>query len=51
MGSEASMFDDLTARVKAVDAAKAEVFATFAKEAMQSPERLAERAKKALASF
>lgn len=51
MGSEASMFDDLTARVKAVDAAKAEVFATFAKEAMQSPEGLAERAKKALASF
>jgi hypothetical protein len=51
MGSEASMFDDLSARVKAVDAAKAEVFATFAKEAMQSPEGLAERAKKALASF
>lgn len=51
MGSEASTFDDLVARVKAVDAAKADVFATFVKEAMQSPAGLAERARKALANF
>ena len=51
MGSEASMYDDLVARVTAADAAKGAALGEFLEGVRKSPSGLASKAKKFLETF
>lgn len=51
VSSEAGGYDDLVARLKAVDAAKGEAFARFVAETRKEPAGVTPRAKKLLESF
>lgn len=51
MGSEASIYDDLVARVTAADSAKGGALAAFVEDIRKSPGGLAAKAKKVLETF
>lgn len=51
MGSEASIYDDLVARVTAADAAKGAALAAFVEDIRKSPGGLAAKAKAFLETF
>ena len=51
VSSEAGGYDELVARLKAVDAAKGEAFAEFVAETRKAPGGVTARAKKLLESF
>ena len=51
VSSEASMYDDLVTRLKAVDPEKGEVFAAFVAETRKAPAGVSARAKKLLEKF